>query len=347
MNMDFKRKLPIPKEIKEMYPLDEKSKEIKRKNDEEIKAIFEGKSDKLLLVIGPCSADREDAVIDYISRLRKVQEEVKDVICIVPRIYTNKPRTNGTGYKGMLHQPDPNSNPDMLKGLIAIRKLHLRAIKETGFSCADEMLYPENHRYLSDLLSYVAVGARSVENQQHRLTASGIDLPVGMKNPTSGDISVMLNAIHASQHAHTFIYRGWEVTSTGNPLSHAILRGYVDQDGKSYPNYHYEDLLSLAKMYDSEHFENPAVIVDCNHSNSGKKYLEQIRIAKEVLHSANHNELIYKMVKGLMIESYIEDGSQKIEDGVYGKSITDPCLGWDKTEALILELAAIRRANMK
>lgn len=347
MNMDFKRKLPIPKEIKEMYPLDEKSKEIKRKNDEEIKAIFEGKSDKLLLVIGPCSADREDAVIDYISRLRKVQEEVKDVICIVPRIYTNKPRTNGTGYKGMLHQPDPNSNPDMLKGLIAIRKLHLRAIKETGFSCADEMLYPENHRYLSDLLSYVAVGARSVENQQHRLTASGIDLPVGMKNPTSGDISVMLNAIHASQHAHTFIYRGWEVTSTGNPLSHAILRGYVDQDGKAYPNYHYEDLLSLAKMYDSEHFENPAVIVDCNHSNSGKKYLEQIRIAKEVLHSANHNELIYKMVKGLMIESYIEDGSQKIEEGVYGKSITDPCLGWDKTEALILELAAIRRANMK
>ena len=347
MNMDFKRKLPIPKEIKEMYPLDEKSKEIKRKNDEEIKAIFEGKSDKLLLVIGPCSADREDAVIDYISRLRKVQEEVKDVICIVPRIYTNKPRTNGTGYKGMLHQPDPNSNPDMLKGLIAIRKLHLRAIKETGFSCADEMLYPENHRYLSDLLSYVAVGARSVENQQHRLTASGIDLPVGMKNPTSGDISVMLNAIHASQHAHTFIYRGWEVTSTGNPLSHAILRGYVDQDCKSYPNYHYEDLLSLAKMYDSEHFENPAVIVDCNHSNSGKKYLEQIRIAKEVLHSANHNELIYKMVKGLMIESYIEDGSQKIEEGVYGKSITDPCLGWDKTEALILELAAIRRANMK
>ena len=347
MNMDFKRKLPIPKEIKEMYPLDEKSKEIKRKNDEEIKAIFEGKSDKLLLVIGPCSADREDAVIDYISRLRKVQEEVKDVICIVPRIYTNKPRTNGTGYKGMLHQPDPNSNPDMLKGLIAIRKLHLRAIKETGFSCADEMLYPENHRYLSDLLSYVAVGARSVENQQHRLTASGIDLPVGMKNPTSGDISVMLNAIHASQHAHTFIYRGWEVTSTGNPLSHAILRVYVDQDGKAYPNYHYEDLLSLAKMYDSEHFENPAVIVDCNHSNSGKKYLEQIRIAKEVLHSANHNELIYKMVKGLMIESYIEDGSQKIEDGVYGKSITDPCLGWDKTEALILELAAIRRANMK
>lgn len=347
MNMDFKRKLPIPKEIKEMYPLDEKSKEIKRKNDEEIKAIFEGKSDKLLLVIGPCSADREDAVIDYISRLRKVQEEVKDVICIVPRIYTNKPRTNGTGYKGMLHQPDPNSNPDMLKGLIAIRKLHLRAIKETGFSCADEMLYPENHRYLSDLLSYVAVGARSVENQQHRLTASGIDLPVGMKNPTSGDISVMLNAIHASQHAHTFIYRGWEVTSTGNPLSHAILRGYVDQDGKAYPNYHYEDLLSLAKMYDSEHFENPAVIVDCNHSNSGKKYLEQIRIAKEVLHSANHNELIYKMVKGLMIESYIEDGSQKIEDGVYGKSITDPCLGWDKTKALILELAAIRRANMK
>lgn len=347
MNMDFKRKLPIPKEIKEMYPLDEASKEVKRKNDEEIKAIFEGKSDKLLLVIGPCSADREDAVIDYISRLRKVQEDVKDVICIVPRIYTNKPRTNGTGYKGMLHQPDPNSNPDMLKGLIAIRKLHLRAIKETGFSCADEMLYPENHRYLSDLLSYVAVGARSVENQQHRLTSSGISIPVGMKNPTGGDISVMLNAIHASQHSHTFIYRGWEVTSTGNPLSHAILRGYVDSDGKPYPNYHYEDLLSLTKVYDKEHFQNPAVIVDCNHSNSGKKYEEQIRIAKEVLNSANQNEKIYGLIKGLMIESYIEDGSQKIEEGVYGKSITDPCLGWTKTEQLILDLAEIRRNNKK
>ena len=338
MNMDFKRKLPTPKEIKEMYPLDEECLEVKKKNDEEIRNIFEGKSNKLLLVIGPCSADREDAVIDYIKRLRKVQEVVKDQIVIVPRIYTNKPRTNGTGYKGMLHQPDPNQNPDMLKGLIAIRKLHMRAIKETGFSCADEMLYPENHRYLSDLLSYVAVGARSVENQQHRLTASGIAIPVGMKNPTGGDISVMLNAIHASQHAHTFIYRGWEVSSEGNPLSHAILRGYVDSQGHSYPNYHYEDLLSLAEIYDEAHFKNPAVVIDCNHSNSGKKYLEQVRIAKEVLHSANHNESIYKIVKGLMIESYLVDGAQKPGENEYGKSITDSCLGFEESEKLIYEI---------
>ena len=343
MNMNFIRKLPTPKEIKEMYPLDEELKKVKEKNDEEIKKVFTGVSDKLILVIGPCSADREDAVIDYIKRLRVVQDKVKDEIIIIPRIYTNKPRTTGAGYKGMLHQPDPLADPDMLKGTIAIRKLHMRALKETGFSCADEMLYSENHRYLSDLLSYVAVGARSVEDQQHRLTASGLNIPVGMKNPTGGDISVMLNAINAAQHSHTFIYRGWEVKSEGNPYAHAILRGYVDQNGVSYPNYHYEDLEKLAKLYEQAHFANPAVIVDANHANSGKKYEEQIRICKEVLHSTRHNAAIRKLVKGLMIESYIEDGCQKADGGVYGKSITDPCLGWKKTEKLILELAELRR----
>ena len=345
MNMNFIRKLPTPKEIKKMYPLDENLKEIKAKNDEEIKKVFEGKSDKFILVIGPCSADKEESVIDYIKRLKVVQEKVKDEIIIIPRIYTNKPRTTGAGYKGMLHQPDPLADPDMLKGLIAIRKLHMRALKETGFSCADEMLYSENHRYLSDLLSYVAVGARSVEDQQHRLTASGLNIPVGMKNPTGGDISVMLNAINAAQHSHTFIYRGWEVKSEGNPLAHAILRGYVDENGVSYPNYHYENLLELAKLYDESNFANPAVIVDTNHANSGKKYEEQIRIAKEVLHSTRHNEKIRKIVKGLMIESYIEDGCQKLTDGVYGKSITDPCLGWEKTEQLILEIAKLRKLD--
>ena len=345
MNMNFIRKLPTPKEIKEMYPLDESLMEIKAKNDEEIKKVFEGKSDKFILVIGPCSADKEESVIDYIKRLRKVQDIVKDEIIIIPRIYTNKPRTTGAGYKGMLHQPDPLADPDMLKGLIAIRKLHMRALKETGFSCADEMLYSENHRYLSDLLSYVAVGARSVEDQQHRLTASGLNIPVGMKNPTGGDISVMLNAINAAQHSHTFIYRGWEVISKGNPLAHAILRGYVDENGVPYPNYHYENLLELAKLYDESNFTNPSVIVDTNHANSGKKYEEQIRIAKEVLHSTRHNEKIRKIVKGLMIESYIEDGCQKLTDGVYGKSITDPCLGWEKTEKLILEIARLRKLD--
>ena len=345
--MNFKRKLPTPQEIKQMYPLDEVSIIQKKKNDSEIRDIITGKSDKLLLIIGPCSADREDAVIDYIKRLRKIQDEVNDCIIIVPRIYTNKPRTNGIGYKGMLHQPDPNQEPNMLKGLIAIRKIHMRALKETGFSCADEMLYPENHRYLSDLLSYVAVGARSVETQMHRLTASGLDIPVGMKNPTSGDFSVMLNSINASQHSQFFIYRGWEVESTGNPLSHAILRGYVNKNGESIPNYHYEDLIALAKIYDNSSFQNPAIIIDTNHANSGKNYLEQIRIAKEVLHSTRHNEEIHKMVKGLMIESYLVDGCQKASDGMYGKSITDPCLGWEKTEALIYELASLRREEKR
>ena len=347
MNMDFKRKLPTPKEVKEMFPLSDELAKIKQKNDEEIQAIIRGDSKKLLLIIGPCSADREDAVLDYMKRLKVVYEKVKDVIFIVPRVYTNKPRTTGEGYKGLLHQPDPTKPSDMLQGIIAIRKLHMDVLAETGFSTADEMLYPENHRYLSDLLSYVAVGARSVENQQHRLTASGINIPVGMKNPTSGDLTVMLNSIRAAQSPHTFIYRGWEVESMGNPLAHAILRGYVNKHGESQPNYHYEDMFFLASKYDPEKYKFPAVIVDCNHNNSGKKYLEQVRIAKEVLHSASHNTNIDKIFRGLMIESYIEDGSQKVEEGVYGKSITDPCLGFEKTEKLILELAELRRAALK
>ena len=341
--MKFLRKLPTPQDIKEIYPLSEELQLVKKQNDEEIKKVFEGNSDKLILVIGPCSADREDAVIDYIKRLKKVQDEVKDVIIIIPRIYTNKPRTTGSGYKGMLHQPNPLSDPDMLKGLIAIRKLHMRALEETHLSCSDEMLYPENHRYLSDLLSYVAVGARSVEDQHHRLTASGLDIPTGMKNPTSGDLSVMMNSIKAAQHGHTFIYRGWEVVSEGNPLTHAILRGYVDKRGNSHPNYHYEDLILLCDLYEKSNLKNPAVIVDTNHSNSNKKWDEQVRIAKEVLHSTRHNEKVYKLVKGLMIESYIEDGCAKPEENIYGKSITDPCLGWEKTEKLIYELAELRR----
>lgn len=341
MNMEFKRKLIIPKEIKEMLPVTEEMAALKEKRDNEIKDIIAGRSKKLLLVIGPCSADNEDAVIDYISRLRPVQEKVEEKIFIVPRIYTNKPRTTGKGYKGLLHQPDPNLNEDMLKGIIAVRETHLRAVKETGFTCADEMLYPENHRYLSDLLSYVAVGARSVEDQQHRLTASGLDIAVGMKNPTSGDFSVMINSITAAQSSHTFIYRNWEVTSKGNPYAHAILRGYVNKRGRSLPNYHYEDLITVCNMYHEEGLDNPAIMVDTNHANSGKNYLEQIRIAKEVLHSMRFNEDIAGMVKGLMIESYIEDGCQAIGEGVYGKSITDPCLGWEKTERLIYELAEL------
>lgn len=343
MNMNFKRKLPTPQEIKAMYPVTDELAEIKAKNDKEIQDIFTGKSNKLALVIGPCSADREDAVIDYICRLRKVQDKVQDKIVIIPRIYTNKPRTTGDGYKGMLHQPDPNESPDMLKGVIAIRKLHMKAMEETGFSCADEMLYPENHRYLSDLLSYVAVGARSVENQQHRLTASGLDIPVGMKNPTSGDLSVMMNSITAGQHSHTFIYRGWEVESSGNPMTHAILRGYVNKHGQSLPNYHYEDLVHLLELYGKTNLQNPGVVVDTNHANSGKKWAEQVRISKEILHSTRVNPDVFKLVKGLMIESYIEDGCQKAEEGIYGKSITDPCLGWEKTERLILDIADLRK----
>lgn len=339
MSMNFERKLPIPQEVKEQYPITRELSEIIDQRAAEIKDIFAGKSDKLILIIGPCSADNEDSVIDYISRLRTVQDKVNDKIFIIPRIYTNKPRTTGDGYKGMLHQPNPNEKPDMYKGIVAIRQLHMRALKETGFSCADEMLYPENYRYLSDILAYVAIGARSVENQQHRLTSSGLDIPVGMKNPTSGDISVMMNSITAAQHKHTFIYRGWEVHSDGNPYAHAILRGYVNKQGQSLPNYHYEDLVNLAETYSKTDLVNPAVIIDTNHANSGKKYLEQVRIAKEVLHSCRHDADIKKLVKGFMIESYIEDGAQKIGECIYGKSITDPCLGWEKTERLILDIA--------
>jgi 3-deoxy-7-phosphoheptulonate synthase len=339
MNMIFKRKLLIPKEIKEMYPISEEGALAKQRNDVLIRSVLDGASDKLLLVIGPCSADREDAVIEYISRLRGLQEKVADKIVIVPRIYTNKPRTTGIGYKGMLHQPNPQAESDMLRGLISIRKLHMRAINETGFSCADEMLYPENHRFLDDLLSYVAVGARSVENQQHRMTASGLDIPVGMKNPTGGDLSVMMNSLKAAQSAHMFIYRNWEVETKGNPYAHAILRGYMDSHGITHANYHYEDLAHLCELYESSRLANPALVVDTNHCNSGKQPLEQIRIAKEVLHCTRHSADIRRLVKGLMVESYLEDGCQKPDGGVYGKSITDPCLGWDKTERLVLDLA--------
>lgn len=341
MNMDFVCKLPIPKDIKAQYPVTEKAADIKAKKDKEIRDIFEGKERKLILVIGPCSADNEESVMDYIGRLAKIQDEVKDKLLLIPRIYTNKPRTTGDGYKGMLHQPDPNAAADLIKGIVAIRKLHMRALNETGLPCADEMLYPENYRYLSDLLSYVAVGARSTENQQHRLTASGLDIPVGMKNPTGGDLSVMMNSITAGQHSHDFIYRGWEVRSHGNDLTHAILRGYVNDRGQSFSNYHYEDLATLTQLYSERDLKNPAVVVDTNHANSGKKWAEQPRIAKEILHSCRHNSDVDKMVKGLMIESYIEDGCQKIGEGIYGKSITDPCLGWEKTEKLIYDLADI------
>lgn len=339
MNMNFKRKLPIPKEVKEMFPASEKIKTAKETRDRQIADVFTGKSDKLLLIIGPCSADREEPVLDYIHRLAMLQEKVQDKILIIPRIYTNKPRTTGDGYKGIAHQPDPMKSADMLEGLLALRRIHTRAIEETGLTCADEMLYPENHRYLSDLLSYVAVGARSVENQQHRLAASGIAIPVGMKNPTSGDLTVMLNSVTAAQHAHSFVYRGWEVESKGNPLAHCILRGFVNKHGQSNPNYHYEDLSQLYDMYAAKGLENMAVIVDANHANSNKKYNEQVRICKEVLHSCRHSENIKSYVKGFMIESYIEDGCQKPEDGVYGKSITDPCLGWEKSERLVLDIA--------
>ena len=339
MNMEFIGRLPIPQEIKAQYPLSEEAAAVKAKRDEQIRAIFEGKDPRMLLVIGPCSADRADAVLTYIEKLCAVQDKVNDKLLIVPRIYTNKPRTTGAGYKGMLHYPDPNEKPNLIKGVIAIRKLHMQSLTDYGMSSADEMLYPENHRYLSDLLSYVAVGARSVENQQHRLTASGLDIPAGMKNPTGGDLSVMMNAIYAGQHHHTFCYRGWEVKSHGNPYTHAILRGYVDATGKAFPNYHYEDLKRLAALYAEAGLQNPAVIVDTNHSNSGKKYLEQVRIAKEVLHSCRYDDEVRRLCKGFMIESYLVDGAQKVDGGVFGQSITDPCLGWEKTEKLIYEIA--------
>ena len=341
MNMLFKRRLPAPQDVIKMYPLSEKLASRKNANDKEIRGVLEGKNKKFLLIIGPCSADREDAVLEYATRLRAVQEKVSDKLILVPRIYTNKPRTTGAGYKGMLHQSDPHRAPDMFRGLISIRRLHIRCLEETGFSGADEMLYPENHRYLADILSYVAVGARSAENQQHRLTASGLDVPVGFKNPTSGDLSVMLNAVTAAQSPHDFSYGGFEVQSTGNPLAHAILRGSVNRFGTNLPNYHYEDLTELSDLYENSSLQNPAVIVDANHSNSGKRYEEQPRIAKEILHSMKHNTGVARLVKGVMIESYLQDGCQKITESVYGKSITDPCLGWEKSERLIYEIAEL------
>lgn len=341
MDMEFKRQLPTPKEIRESYPVTEEIAGIKKERDKALKDIFTGKDDRMFLCIGPCSADNEDAVIDYIGRLRIVQEKVKDKIFIVPRIYTNKPRTVGKGYKGMLHQPDPEKESDMLKGILSIRALHKRAVEETGFTCADEMLYPENHNYLSDLLSYVAVGARSVEDQQHRMTASGIGIPVGMKNPTSGDNSITLNSVIAAQAKHVFLYRGWEVETAGNPLAHVIMRGFVDKFGRDIPNYHYEDLKEMYNLYMEKDLINPAIVVDCNHSNSGKRHEHQIRIAKDVIHSRNDSSELKQIVKGLMIESYIEDGRQDEHEHCYGKSITDPCLGWEKSERLIYELAEI------
>ena len=340
-NARFIRKLPIPMEIKKEFPLSQQVSATRLARVEEMRAILDGRDRRLMLIIGPCSADREDSVMDYIHRLVPVQDEVKDKLLIVPRVYTNKPRTNGAGYKGMLHQPDPSKKPDMLAGIIAIRRLHTRVVEETGFACADEMLYPEDHRYLSDILGYVAVGARSVENQQHRLVASGLDIPVGMKNPTGGDLSVMMNSIYAAMGDHMFLYRGWEVETYGNPYAHAILRGCVNERGESRPNYHYEDLVQLYKLYTERAIKNPACIVDCNHANSGKQYLEQTRIAKEVMHSKRYSADINALVKGLMIESYIQDGSQKITECTYGKSITDACLGWEKTRQLIFDLAEL------
>ena len=339
MNADFIRKLTIPAQLKEQMPATPLIKETFARRSAEISNIFTGKDNRFLLIIGPCSADHEDSVLDYMNRLAKLEEKVSDKLYFIPRIYTNKPRTTGLGYKGMLHQPDPEAKPDMLKGIMTIRDLHMRAISEAGFIYADEMLYCDNYKYLDDLLGYVAVGARSVENQDHRLTSSALDIPVGMKNPTAGGFSVMMNAITAAQNSHTFIYRGWECTSKGNPLAHAILRGYANKHNQSLPNYHYEDLVKVNDLYQKSGLANPAVIVDTNHANSGKKPLEQIRIAKEVMQSRAYNPKLKTLIKGLMIESYIEDGAQKIGEGVYGKSITDPCLGWKKTERLVLELA--------
>ena len=337
--MIFKRRLPIPKEIKEQFPVSAEGIKAKQSNDAEIRRIITGESDKMLLVIGPCSADREDAVLEYITRLCRLREQVGEKIMIVPRIFTNKPRSNGAGYMGMLHQPDPNAEPDVLQGLIALRRLHMRVLNETGFSCADEMLYPEEYRFLSDLLSYVTIGARSVEDQQHRLTASGLDIPVGMKNPPSGSLAVLLNSIRAAQSPHTFIYRNWEVESKGNPMAHAILRGWIDAGNRMHPNYDYETLTLLAELYRESGVGNPALIVDTNHANSGKDFNKQPDIVKDVLASARRSPEIKRLVKGFMIESYLEDGCQQPGGTAYGQSITDPCLGWAKTEKLVLELA--------
>lgn len=342
MSMTVNKQLPQPAVLKQEFPLSAQMAAVKQARDTEIRAVFTGESDKFIVLIGPCSADNEDAVCEYVSRLAQINEKVKDRLVIIPRIYTNKPRTTGEGYKGMLHQPQPDQAPDLYGGIIAIRKMHLRVIAETGLTAADEMLYPENRSYLDDLLSYEAVGARSVEDQQHRLTASGMDIPVGMKNPTSGDLAVTLNSVIAAQKSHNYIYRGYDVTTSGNDLAHVILRGGVDKYGKNIPNYHYEDLVRLMEMYEQLSLKNRAVIVDANHSNSGKKFKEQIRITSEVLHSRNYNSDVKKLVKGIMIESYLEEGCQAIDaTHVYGKSITDPCLGWADTEKLIYKIAEI------
>ncbi|MBQ7920291.1 MAG: 3-deoxy-7-phosphoheptulonate synthase [Lachnospiraceae bacterium] len=339
MSFEFVQKLPTPEEIRKEYALPENLVALKKERDEEIRKVFTGESNKFLVVIGPCSADNEDSVCDYINRLAKVNEKVKDKLIIVPRIYTNKPRTTGEGYKGMVHQPDPEKKPDFLAGLLAMRKMHIRAMSESGLTAADEMLYPENWGYVSDILSYVAIGARSVEDQQHRLTVSGFDVPAGMKNPTSGDFSVMLNSVYAAQHAHSFIYRGYEVNTTGNPLAHTVLRGANNKHGQNIPNYHYEDLNRLIQMYGEMNLVNPACVIDANHSNSNKQFEQQIRIVKEVMHSRKLSNDIHNLVKGVMIESYIEEGCQKVGGGIYGKSITDPCLGWNDTEKLLYDLA--------
>lgn len=339
MSYTFIRKLPTPSEIKELLPLSDNLIALKKERDAQIKDVFTGKSKKFLVIIGPCSADHEDSVCDYVNRLAKVNEKVKDKLILIPRIYTNKPRTTGDGYKGILSQPDPGKKPDFLAGLMAMRKMHIRAIEESGLTAADEMLYPENWHYVSDILSYVAIGARSVEDQQHRLACSGFDVPAGMKNPTSGDFSVMLNSVYAAQHPHSFIYGGWEVQTNGNELAHTVLRGATNNYGHNMPNYHYEDLRTLKMLYEERELLNPACIIDSNHSNSNKEYKQQIRIVKEVMHSRKLNADIHELVKGVMIESYIEEGCQKIGDGVYGKSITDPCLGWEDTERLILDIA--------
>lgn len=340
MSIKINHELPLPEVLKAEYPVSDRIREIKQKRDEEIRDIFTGKKDKFIVLVGPCSADNEESVCEYTRRLKKVSNQVADRVLVIPRVYTNKPRTTGDGYKGMLHQPDPEKEPDLLAGIIAIRKMHIRVTEETGLSTADEMLYPENRSYLDDVLSYEAIGARSVENQQHRLTASGMDIPVGMKNPTSGDLSVMLNSVTAAQHPHRFIYRGNDVETSGNELAHTILRGGVDKYGKNIPNYHYEDLARLAEMYEKWNLKNPAVIVDVNHSNSSKQYKEQIRIVSEVMHSRNYNPELKRLVKGVMIESYLVEGRQDIaENLVYGQSITDPCIGWEDTQRLIYDIA--------
>ena len=339
MSFEFIKKLPTPDLIRSEYPLPPNLTHLKQTRDTEIKKVITGESKKFLVIIGPCSADNEDSVCDYVSRLGKINEKVKDKLILIPRIYTNKPRTTGEGYKGISHQPDPEKKPDFLAGLIAMREMHIRAIRESGLTVADEMLYPENWRYVSDILSYVAIGARSVEDQQHRLTVSGFDVPAGMKNPTSGDLTVMLNSVYAAQQKHSFVYRGWEVNTTGNPLAHTVLRGAVNNLGQSLPNYHYEDLNLLFDLYNERNLLNPACIIDSNHNNSNKQYKEQIRIVKEVMHSRKLSPDIHNLVKGVMVESYIEEGCQKIGEGVYGRSITDPCLGWTDTEKLIYDIA--------